>query len=209
MINRAIKLINLFESLSHFGALNSTQIIDKFKSLLSKFGYPNLDSEVFIDPDYGIFVKICDSDGDCVVTLFYVEHNDKYDAEDIRASIVNDDQDQINVDLTNLDPPTIDIGGQRFVDLTQLSWINKTTISTILHSGNLHVAEKRVRVMFGQRSMRLPVVHRRSKMTEQDQQALNTATNYGWDTKGSTARTFAQKLAQSYTVGAPKPTEIS
>lgn len=210
-MSRARKLLNDMEEklqpnspcfeavgLSHYGEVCAVEIQDALWRKLDSLDYENIGVEVFLDLEEGVFVTFWDEEGDEITYHFYVAMAEP-GSEQVRpiATVVSDDDDQIDVDLTMLEPPIVEVQGVSFIDLTDLRWMNKSTVKTLLAAGSVddvlgesmegssgtdmhwglatskpheyHSTKDKARAVRGGRKVRLPlVVKRKGKIPKDD-----------------------------------------
>lgn len=151
-------LLNIEEAfdVTNLGPISSFEIEKAFRVLLASYGYNDVKVSVRIDSNDGVAVKFDDSEGDSVVVLFItVEDNDG----DINAEAIILTSDNTAIDLSPMDPPTIEQNGLEFIDLQDLSWMNKSVIKAILLAGNVGEVEyEEAHIMLGDRNLKLPIV---------------------------------------------------
>jgi len=213
-----IAQLNEFIPFSDFGDFKGTTIATKFRELLPKFGYDDVDVDVVLDFEEGegggIIVTFFDSDGDEVSCLFYIDP--EYGAV---ASVISEDDDQIDIHLDQFNPPIVDTGGGFWLDLSDLSWLNKSVITAILMAGDVHeslqeadgtmsqtgvppntplakVGTTKTAVLMGGKRIKLPVITKRSEQTEPYKRALQKARILG---KKVEPKSFAEKVKDQYT----------
>lgn len=176
-----LEALPVVETFQIIGDLNASDIVASFEEKLKTFGFENIEVEVFLDPEDGTFVKFTDDQFDSVLVLFEYDDNG-----DVSAAVVSEDDNQITIDLSPMDPPIIELDdGSIFVDLIDLSWMNKTTLQLLLNAGmvgsNLKKAmtvESR-HVVIGNRKMKLPIVMIKDQMSGKDKMKLQKAKNHG------------------------------
>lgn len=92
--------------------------------------------EVEIDGEGGITITFVDADGDEMSVLFAYEED-----EGVTATILDgeNDEDFIVIDLDPLAPPVVVQGymGIKYPKLDELSWMNKSALSSIFVSGDV------------------------------------------------------------------------
>ena len=130
-----IQKIQEFIPLSHYGKMTASDIEDAFKERFASFGF-EVGVEATIDLDEGPLVTFIDSEGDEVTILFYI-----CDERGPVASVVSSDDEQIEVELDSFGPPVVEMDGRSFIDLTDLSWMNKSVVLTLLQAGEVIQAE--------------------------------------------------------------------
>jgi len=210
-------MLHEFIPMSNFGEMDGTQIEQAFLDKLAGFGYDDVEVEVVMDFEEGvgggILVTFTDSDDDSVTCLFYVD-------EDLGpvASVISEDDTQIDVHLSMFDPPLIDLGTGLWINLTDLYWMNKSVVTAILMAGDVHesliyeadgtmsqmgapvdapigkVAAKTA-VLMGGRKIKLPVIVQRATQTDPYKRALEKAKVLG---KSLAPQSFSDKIKGQY-----------
>lgn len=173
---RSDKILSLSESfsLAQIGQVSTKNIILAFTRKLAETGNSDIDVEVAIDREEGIAVNFSDSEGDNIVILFRSDEEDESE-----AIVITGDDDQITIDLSPVDPPfIIDPTGQQFLDLTNLDWMNKTTLNALLKAGRVGLGEAIYGVMHGDRIVKLPVI-RRTRMSADQLKRLRDKIRFG------------------------------
>jgi hypothetical protein len=215
--NTLVKCLHEFVPMSNFGEMDGTEIERQFVGKLTQFGYDDVAVDVVMDFEEGvgggILVTLTDSDDDSVTCLFYVD-------EDMgpMASVISEDDTQIDVYLSSLNPPLIELGAGTWINMTDLSWMNKSVMLAILMAGDVHeslmyeadgtmsqmgaptdtpiakVAAKTA-VLMGKKKMRLPVIVQRATQSDPYKRALNKAKILG---KNLAPQSFADKIKGQY-----------
>lgn len=114
-----------------------------FERKLEQFDFDNVRvSDVDIDLEGDIVVSFEDFEGDEVSLLFQYDDEDKA----ILAFVLEDEDDEVGdevllVDLTALNPVVLDMDslGVKYVNLTDLTWMNKSTMTSLLQAGEVGV----------------------------------------------------------------------
>jgi hypothetical protein len=107
-----------------------------FQQRLSDFDIDNITvDEVTVDADGDILVFLSDVDGDEMLIVFI------YDEDEGAMAIIQDDdedaEDTVLIDLDALAPPIIKTAVGSYIDLTDLNWLNKSALTTLLQAGNV------------------------------------------------------------------------
>jgi len=209
--NKIIEMINEFVPMTHFGELNGDSVKDAFKDKLIQFGYEDIEVDAVLDFEEGngggVLVTFTDQDMDEVTCLFYVDP----DVGPV-ASVISEDDAQIDIYLSPYDPPVIESSVGQCIDMTDLSWINKSVITAILVAGDVHESlsedgtlsatgripdgaikspAAQTAVLVGSRTIKLPVIVKRSSQTEPYKRAYDKAQSLG---KKLDPVTFAEKI---------------
>ena len=152
-VSRAAKLLGQMEAVPKIGAPDRTDDVasvlgispDRIKTELRKrldfFGISGVFvDEVEIEVEGDIRVDLSDDDKDQMSVVFLVDP----ESQDMSAIIVDPDEDSateddsaIVVDLSPLNPSMIQTPVGNLVDLIDLSWMNKSTLMTILKAGEI------------------------------------------------------------------------
>lgn len=192
-MSKARELINKIQEfipLSHFDVLTAKTIETAFRERLNSLGYDGIQVDVTIDLDEGPLVTFSDSEGDEVTILFYI-----CDERGPIASVVSDDDEQIEIQLDPLDPFMIQVGGKEFIDLTDLTWMNKSVLATLLLAGEVDskTEAQKSMVSFGGKKRKLPIVVKKDKMTDKDKNILDRVKSLP-KRKTNTNKKFAAKI---------------
>lgn len=140
-MTRARKILEDLATLNGEVTLTSDGIQKEFEKRLKMFGLDMVQvDDVDVDPEGDIAVTFSDDEGDQVEVVFLVD-----DEEDDIIAIVNDQEDEEDgdgevtvVDLSPLNPSVLSLPGRPdFVNLIDLSWMNKSTMVAILSSGDV------------------------------------------------------------------------
>lgn len=113
-------------------------IYDAFEEKLNSLGIEGLAiEEVELDYDGYISVIFSDEDGDVLEVIF--TYDEDFGAVALMSDLDsdNDDEEVIMVELDTLDPSLIQTGYGKFINLADLSWMNQSTLMTILSAGDL------------------------------------------------------------------------
>lgn len=178
MSNRTEHMRNILDTVNELfifdrvGPIYAKEITWAFRKLLDKFGYADVSVDVLIDEHKGILIRFEDNEQDSVVVLFSI-----YD-EIPTAIIVSDDDDQVEINLSSLAPPIIPVAKYHFIDLENLTWMNKSTLLTLLKAGRVGKNETCF-VAMGNKRMRLPIVTKRKK-NDQDNKILKLVKSLKW-----------------------------
>lgn len=186
------------EMFRSIGDLDANTITLAFENLLDKIGMPSVLVEVAIDETEGIFVRFEDEDHDDVLVLFTFD-----EAGDPIASVVSEEDAQITIDLTALEPPTLEAGGVLFIDTMNLMWLNKTTLNLLLQAGKVGpealaskgtpleteegvilgakdtVTSEGKHVVMGKNKIRLPILITKEVMNATDKRRVKKAKTVG------------------------------
>lgn len=199
-MNKVQQLIRVIESstLYSVGDLTISKINDAFiERLIGHFDHPEISVDSIIDFEGdGIFVRFEDNEGDSVIIQFHI--ND----EGPRATVVSDDDQQIEIDLGPLNPIITSFGGNfdsrfEYIDLSNIGWMNKSVIDILLRAGQ--VVEDQTMVAVGGRAVKLPIVRIRDKMTDDDLRILKKVKKMNFDTSSSNEFANRIKDAKTYT----------
>jgi len=186
-----IEKIQEFIPLTNYGGLTSRDIELAFRAKLDSFGYEKVSVVAYIDLEVGPLVTFWDEEGDEVTIWFHI------DDEGIpMASVVSEDDEEISIDLSTVDCPISDIGNQSFIDLVDLSWMNKSTLVILLAAGEVDEAfldeVTRTVVTVGGKKRKLPLVVKKDQMSDADMSVLNRAKAIG--RKTGTNKEFSGKI---------------
>jgi hypothetical protein len=184
-----IKKIQEFIPLSHYGNFTASDIEDAFKTKLSSLGYDTIGVEVIIDLDEGPLVTFFDQEGDEGTILFYL-----CDERGPVCSVVSEDDEQIEIELSPFNPPILTVNNSEFIDLVNLSWMNKSLLKTLLLAGEVDekTEAQKSMVSFGGKKRKFPIVIRKDKMSDKDKNILTRAKFTG--KKGNTNKKFSNKI---------------
>ena len=186
-----VKKLTEFVPLTSYGGLTTKAIEDAFRAKLNSFGYESIQVSAYIDLAEGPLVTFWDIEGDEVTIWFYVNPE-----EGPIASVVSEDDEQISVDLSTVDCPTFDVNGQDFIDLTDLSWMNKSTLTVLLAAGEVdesfQEALNKMVVTVGGKKRKLPVVVKKDQMSDVDKAVLDRAKAMG--KKVDTNKKFSDRI---------------
>jgi len=131
------KSMNLQEELEYemYGVYpyEANDVMAAFSEVIHRFDF----EDVYVDDvnmtEDGTMVSLSDEEGDNVELFFMVE-----DDGDPVAFVVSEDDSQVYVDLGALNPPTVQSSfGTLYIDLTDLSWLNKTSLNVLLTAGDV------------------------------------------------------------------------
>lgn len=128
------KFKDLLEQISQ---MKPEDIANAFNKRIELFDFDGITvDEVEVDAEGGITVTFVDADGDEMSVLFSYEEDDG-----VTATILDgeDDEEFIVIDLDPLAPPVVTQGfmGQKYPKLDELSWMNKSALSSIFVSGDI------------------------------------------------------------------------
>lgn len=212
-----VNKLNEFIPMSNFGDMNGADIQQQFVAKLNQFGYTNVTVDVTLDFEEGegggTLVTFADSDGDEVSCLFYVDID-----MGPMASVISEDDNQIDIHLSMFDPPIVDIGSGDWIDLSNLSWINKSVITAILMAGDVHeslvyeadgttsqmgalpnapigMVAAKTAVLMGGKKIKLPVIVQRSTQSDPYKRAFDKAKALG---RKLDPKIFADKIKKVY-----------
>ena len=186
-----IKKIQEFIPLTSYGLLTAKDIEAAFKEKLSSFNYNAINVEVIIDLDEGPLVTFIDPEGDEVTVLFYL-----CDERGPVVSVVSEDDEMIEIELSPFEPPILKINNKEFIDLVDLRWANKSLIMTLLQAGEVDVkteAAQKTMVSFGGKKRKLPIVVKKDKMNDKDKNILDRVKSLP-NRKTDTNKKFATKI---------------
>jgi len=136
--------VGVFEIFTeNVAALQSEIIKDALMQKLEEFGFDGVEvSEVEVHEDGNIIVEFEDFEGDEMTVLFGID-----EVEGSYALIVTDDmedelfdfedKDVLEVDLSPLSPLEVDTPLGKYINLVDLSWMNKSTLSALLSVGDI------------------------------------------------------------------------
>lgn len=162
-------------NLQSFDSSNIDDITTVFRDYLDSLDYYSIEVSAAIDVTFGTYVKFTDVEGDSVTILFTMIQG--YPS----AMVVSAEDEQIEIDLSGSSPPITSSG---LIDLRDLSWLNKSVIDALLQAGQVN--EDETYVLKGGVRVKLPVVRRRSSMTDKEKSATNMAKSLTWsDSKSS------------------------
>ena len=123
-------------------ALQSDAIKDALNKKLEEFEFDGVNvTEVEVHDDGNILVEFEDYEGDIMTILFGID-----EVEGVYALIVTDDLDDyfeyedgdiLEVDLSPLSPSEVDTPLGVYVNLVNLDWLNRSTLSAILNIGDI------------------------------------------------------------------------
>ena len=215
-VKSLLKKLHEFVPMSNFGEMSGTEIEKQFVAKLTQFDYGDVSVDVVMDFEEGvgggILVTFTDVDNDSVTCLFYVD-------EDLGplASVISEDDTQIDIHLSMFEPSLIEVGSGTWINLADLSWMNKSVITAILMAGDVHESliesdgtmsqmgtpvnapiakiSAKTAVLFGKNKIKLPVIVQRATQTDPYRRALNKAKILG---KNLTPRSFADKIKGQY-----------
>lgn len=186
------------------GDLDALDIVTEFERLLDSMGFPEVLVEVALDTEDGIFVRFEDEERDDVVVLFAFDEDG-----DPLVTVVSEDDEQITIDLSPMEPPVIELDGVdvSFIDLLDLSWVNKSTLNILLQAGRVGpdstsvkapgsaaaepaqesmpklvdkvLAEAAAYAALGGKKMRLPIVKIKDEMDDKDKKIVMKAKSMG------------------------------
>lgn len=197
-MNKVTKILNKiteFIPLSNYAEMDVADIEFAFIDLLDKYGFDNVGVEAVVDMDEGIFVTFYDDEDDEVTVHFNVD--DEYGPV---ATVVSEDDDQLFILLDPYDPYILEPKeGIEFIDLTDLSWANKTLLVTLLQAGMVgdeYVTEDYTMTVRGKKKQRLPIVLKKDQMRKVDQERLRRAKALG--RRLATTKRFVRKVAGGF-----------
>lgn len=113
-------------------------MFDAFEEKISSFGIEGLSIEdIEVDYDGFISVIFSDDEGDELEVIFM--YDEEYGSVAMMSDSDSDrDEDEvIMVELDSLDPTLVQTPYGKFINLSELSWMNKSTLITILSAGDL------------------------------------------------------------------------
>lgn len=160
------------------------EIRDALSAKLDELDIENVTvEEVSFDAENdAVITEFCDEEDNCVTVQW------GFDEDEVPYAMVvaDEDNDSIFVDLSPLEP-TVDEGDGNdvYLDLTDIEWINLSTIKTLLTAGNITgdeiMTESRVeevlyrKVVRDGKVVKIPVVLRKKKLTPKQKAALAKA----------------------------------
>ena len=128
---------------SRVGELTASGIKRAFRERMAMFNIDDADvTDVEIDLEGEIRVTFVDEENDMMTVIFFVDDEDDsiialVDDDDLRGL---DDDEVIVIDLTPLNPPIKKMAGYPdYVNLSDLEWVNKSTLMSILRAGDIGV----------------------------------------------------------------------
>jgi len=133
-MSKAQKLLEQFNSLIPY---TEADVAQAFNAKLQELGIDGVTvDEVIVGYEGDVLVEFADNEGDAVSVLF------GYDPQEGPfAMVVSDDDEQIIIDLSPLEPPIINTQTGVFLDLVNLDWVNLSTIKTLLQAGDVGTNE--------------------------------------------------------------------
>lgn len=159
--------------------VSKSDIVSAFVDRMKEFGIEDVQVSVAIDFADGIAVKFTDAESDSVVVLFQIIN----DGESI-AEVIYPTDSALCIDLTPVSPSVIAAASATLINLTNLSWMNKSTMTALFKAGKVGVNEEegtaaqlgaapvlKVGAVLGNRLLKLPYV-RKSKLTGEDKKNL-------------------------------------
>lgn len=158
--------------------LDAELMVNSFIERLSSRGHDSINVEVVIDPDFGVFVKFEDDEKDDVVVIFTFDEKG-----DPVVSVVSPDDEQVTIDLSYMDPPTLEVENYYILDLIDLSWMNNTTLEVLLKAGKVGPNESLSdlgaiptrTILFGRNKVKLPIIKVKPYMNNMDLIILDRA----------------------------------
>lgn len=169
-----LKELSEFFPLDGMGTLNVKDISSSLKSSLDKYGYPSVNVEVVLDNDLGTFTRFEDKEGDDVIVLFGWDESGSP-----VASVVSEDDKQIDIDLGPLNPSTVDIlNGGKFLNMMDNSWLTKSVVDALMKAGEVN--EDATYVLRGKNKIRLPVIKHKDCMSDRNKNVLEKVRSFGW-----------------------------
>lgn len=158
--------------------VDSESIIDNFEKLFDKYCFDGISVDrVFVDLDGAITVDFVDIDDNCMRVVFAVEDNNPY------ALIATNEETVLVFDLGAMRPVLRKTQLSTYLDLTDSTWITKSLLAALFTAGSSEgpatvtdanrpdelspyksPTNESVRVIRGGKSVRMPVVHEKSRM---------------------------------------------
>jgi len=130
------------------------ELEDRFREILDYLGFKNIDVKI---------LSFDDMTGDLLVRFINPENKEEVDVlftvanNEIVAAVVSEDDEPIEVNLTNLDIPLAQYFVQIGIDWDEpLTWLKKSVVYAFLEAGKL-LNEVHVPI-FGKRKAKLPLV---------------------------------------------------
>jgi len=116
---------------------DAESVVHAFQNRLKYFNIEGVKvAEVEVDFEGDVIVHFSDHDGDEMGLLFTVDPD-----EGVEALVLDDDDheegDATIIDLDPLTPPVIESPFGTYVNLTDLSWLNKSTLMSIFLAGDI------------------------------------------------------------------------
>jgi hypothetical protein len=113
-----------------------------FRAKLDSLGFEEVGiGDIVVEFEGDVFITFADKEGDEVEVVFGCESIYDETEEECYAMVVSEDDAQIVVDLDSLEPGVIETDFGRFVDVLDLSWLNKSTVGALLSAGNVDFGE--------------------------------------------------------------------
>ena len=115
------------------------EILDAMQKRMNRVGIEAITVErVDVDIDGEITVTYSDEEGDEMDIIFF------YDQEDGAIALIADEEDDENwliVDLDALNPPIVNTGVGKFIQMSSLEWMNKSAFQTLFQAGDVDDAD--------------------------------------------------------------------
>lgn len=126
------RLTDLIEELDDMAGCPFTpdQVVAAFNGKIAEMGLEGVTCD-YADPAVDGSVLVGFSDSDSSIDILFTGQ------EAMVVDPSGDDNHDITIDLTPLDPPSVAGDTSDFVDLSDLSWMNLTTLKTIFTAGSI------------------------------------------------------------------------
>jgi hypothetical protein len=161
------------------------EVQDALSAKLDELGIYNVTvEEVTFDPENDVVTtEFCDEEDNCVTVQWGFDEGETPYA----LVVADEDNESIHVDLSPLEPTIMEGEGlEYYLDLTDIEWINLSTIKTILTAGNIMANEPAEmemgegaieevvfrKVVRGGKIVKIPVRLRKKKLTPKQKAAL-------------------------------------
>ena len=168
--------------------ITTLEVQDALSAKLDELGIFNVTvEEVSFDAENDVVTtEFCDEDDNCVTVQWGFDENENPYA----LVVADEDNDSIHIDLSPLEPTVMEGDGlEYYLDLTDIEWINLSTIKTILTAGNImanepaeieevEIGEGAIeevvfrKVVRGGKIVKIPVRLRKKKLTPKQKAAL-------------------------------------
>jgi len=198
--------------------INTSTVVKQFNQKFNSLGLEGVScDEVEVDYEGVQTVYFIDSEGDEMAVAFYFDE-ETHSAEAMILHDAEEDGEQeesIIVDLSPQAPPLIKTSLGVYVNLMDLSWMNKTTMMTIFQGGDIDYEEKEyptknearmVTVVRGGKRVRIPIVKRKrvARLTAKQKAGFRKAARKRKAKKGQINRKRKRSMRIAKTVKRPK-----